>query len=158
MARPVLFFGLAAFGGLVLAERARRRTAPIPPAGAVLPGGPPAVVTPAVPSSPANVTPAPAIPKPPEPKPPAAQQPEAPAAPGMAVSVTLPLGWRRMDPSEWTPTLHDTVNQVMAAGFPVGSFAPFDLDSTHYAVLVEQDETGLQNVSIAIDEGVKEPT
>lgn len=76
----------------------------------------------------------------------------------MAVSVTLPLGWRRMDPGEWTPTLHDTVNQVMAAGFPVGSFAPFDLDGVHYAVLVEQDETGLQNVAIAVDEGVPEPT
>ena len=76
----------------------------------------------------------------------------------MAVSVTLPLGWRRLDASEWTPDLHDTVNQVMAAGFPVGTLAPFDLDGVHYAVLVEQDETGLQNVAIAVDEGVPEPT
>jgi hypothetical protein len=76
----------------------------------------------------------------------------------MAVSVTLPLGWRRLAPSEWTAELHDTVNQVMAAGFPVGDFAPFDLNGTHYAVLVEQDETGLQNVAIAVDDGVPEPT
>jgi hypothetical protein len=78
----------------------------------------------------------------------------------MAVSVPLPLGWRKLLPSEITPELYDTQTQVMQQGFPVGTFAPFDVDGHHYAVLVERDGTGLENVAIATEDtpATQEPT
>lgn len=138
MARPLLVLG----GVLATIAVVRRiRSVPTPPAA------------PAAPSSPAPSSPAPHVPKPPEPKPPPTVTTAPDAAPAtMGVSVSLPLGWRRLDANELTPDLVDTRDQVVRAGFPVGTFAPFDLDGKHYAVLVERDVTGIVNVGIAVEE------
>jgi hypothetical protein len=146
MARPLLLLG-GVLATIAVVRRMRAAHVP-PPAPLPPPGTPPS-------------SPAPHFAKPPEPRPKPSPAPTVTPAPTvapsaapatMAVSVTLPLGWRRLDPSELTPALVDTRDQVLASGFPVGTFAPFDLDGKHYAVVVERDETGLNNVASAVQE------
>lgn len=154
MARLGLVLGISGIAGLLVLARKR-------PVGAPAPVPFPSPVPAPIPASPSNVAAPPAKPKPkphePDPKPPAVT-PAAPAAssplppPGdEAVSVPLPLGWRRLAPSELTPELVSVRDQVTAQGFDVGTFNPFDLDGQHYAVLVEQDSTGVVNVAMAVD-------
>jgi hypothetical protein len=114
----------------VIAYQRKRSSLTSSPAPAPAPAAPP-VVTPATSSS--------------KPKP-------KPSFAGMAQTVMLPIGWRRLAASEVTPELEDVRRQIAAAGFQVGTFNPFQgSDGKSYAALVERNDAGAVVVSMAVD-------